>query len=67
MYKNKFIEKSHRYSNDLRELGAYYGMYSNMMDHWQSLFPGKIIDLNYDELVTNPEHNTRQLISAQFA
>jgi len=42
-------------------------MYSNMMDHWQSLFPGKIIDLNYDELVTNPEHNTRQLISAQFA
>lgn len=45
-------------------MGAYYGLYSNMMDHWRELFPGRIIELDYDELVTDPEPQICQLISA---
>ena len=32
------------------------------MSHWQNLFPGEIFDLQYEELVTDQERVSRQLI-----
>ncbi|MFQ5486698.1 MAG: sulfotransferase, partial [Desulfobacterales bacterium] len=40
---------------------AYYAMYARLMDHWRALFPGRMIDLDYDALVGDPEARARTL------
>ena len=49
-------------SFELTELGQYYLQYQRLMSHWQNLFPGEIFDLQYEELVTDQERVSRQLI-----
>ena len=36
------------------ELANYYAAYSKLMDHWQSVMPGVIHIVKYEELVTDP-------------
>lgn len=60
-YKNQF-EGALYYSNSLKDLGEYYKMYENLMEFWKSKFDNKIFDLNYDDLVNEPEKNIRNLI-----
>ncbi len=38
------------YSNDQKELAAYYRRYHALMAHWHRAFPGRILDVNYAEL-----------------
>ncbi len=52
----------HEYSFDLNELGRYYLDYERLMAHWGSLFPSEIFGVQYEELVTNQEKISRQLI-----
>jgi tetratricopeptide (TPR) repeat protein len=48
---------------DLSELGRYYRMYSQLMDHWKTLLPaGTIFDVSYEELTMDLEEQARRLI-----
>jgi len=49
-------------SFELTELGRYYLDYQRLMSHWHKLFPGEILDVQYEELVTDQETVSRQLI-----
>ena len=49
------------YSYDLEELADYYIVYRELMDHWHHLMPGEILDVSYEELVTNPEDVSRRI------
>lgn len=40
IYKNVFREGSHRYAYNLRDLGAYYKSFEDMIDFWRYTFPG---------------------------
>lgn len=64
IYKNRFAKKGHRYAYDLRELGQYYSHYHDLMKYWDKMFPGQIIDVDYDKLVNDQEVETRKLIAA---
>ena len=33
------------------------------MDHWKQLFPEKILDVNYEDVVTNTEEQLRRALS----
>ena len=63
IYKNRFRDQSHRYAYDQWELGNYYGLYADLMDHWLTMFPERIIDVDYDVLVADPEPQIRKLIA----
>ena len=52
----------HHYAYDLRELGWYYREYLRLMQHWEEVVPGRIIHVQYEELVGNPEDSSRKLI-----
>jgi tetratricopeptide (TPR) repeat protein len=41
------------YSYTQEELARFYLQYRRMMDHWRSIAPGLILDVNYDTLVAN--------------
>jgi hypothetical protein len=48
---------------NLTELGLYYRNYVKLMNHWRQVLPaGSFLDLQYEELVTDKEEQTRRLI-----
>ncbi len=49
-------------SFELKELGQYYLDYQRLMSHWQSLFPGEIFNVQYENLVMDQERVSKQLI-----
>jgi tetratricopeptide (TPR) repeat protein len=59
----QFFAEGQSFSYDLEELGRYYRCYLNLMDHWDDVLPGKVLQLQYEELVRNPEENIRRLLS----
>ena len=53
----------YQFTYDLEELGRWYGMYRGLMAHWERVMPGRVLDLEYENLVRNPEGQARQLLT----
>lgn len=49
------------FSYDFEELARYHSAYERLMQHWQSLWPERLIEVDYDELVTHPREVARKL------
>ena len=60
-YKQLFFQ-GQPFAYDLVELGEYYLQYQRMMDHWHTVLPGKVLDVQYEEVVTDQETQTRRLL-----
>jgi tetratricopeptide (TPR) repeat protein len=50
------------FSYALEDLGRYYRCYLALMDHWDEVLPGKVLHVQYEELVRNPEASIRRLL-----
>jgi len=50
------------FSYDLIEIGEFYLEYRRMMRHWQSVLPGRILEVRYENMVTDQESETRRLL-----
>ncbi|MHA7898943.1 MAG: tetratricopeptide repeat-containing sulfotransferase family protein [Henriciella sp.] len=61
LYKQYFSQGSD-FSYALDHIGAYYNGYLSLMDHWQSLLPGKVLTLPHEALVRDPEAKIRELL-----
>jgi tetratricopeptide (TPR) repeat protein len=51
------------YSYDLDDLAGHYGRYRRLMAHWHEQFPGRILDVSYERLVTEPEQCSREILA----
>ena len=60
-YKQLFY-KGQSFTYDLVELGEYYLEYERLMAHWHEVLPGKVLDIQYEEMVADQENQTRKLI-----
>jgi tetratricopeptide (TPR) repeat protein len=60
-YKQLFY-KGQTFTYDLVELGEYYLEYQRMMDYWHEILPGKVLDVQYEQLVADQENQTRRLL-----
>lgn len=56
------FNESHEYANQLENIGYYYLEYRRLMDHWRSVLPSPIMDIQYQDLVTDPEPSVRHLL-----
>lgn len=63
-YKNLFASQSmfYAYSYDLLDTARYYARFAQLMDIWDRLFPGRVLQLSYEELVADQEGQTRRLL-----
>lgn len=61
MFKTLF-RMGYPFSYDLTDLGRYYLGQAALMDHWRRLFPGSLLDLSYERLVTEQAEETRRLL-----
>jgi tetratricopeptide (TPR) repeat protein len=50
------------FSYDMSELGQYYRDYVSLMRHMEDAIPGRVIRINYEDLVANPETEVRRLL-----
>jgi len=52
----------HSYATNLGDLGYFYCQYERLMRHWEKVFPGRMLEVSYEELVNNQEKVSRNLI-----
>ncbi len=52
------------YSYDLLDIGRYYLQFDRLMRYWQQKFPGRIVELQYEQLVGAQEDSTRALLDS---
>ena len=64
IYKNMFKEGTHRYAYDFEDLAIFYDTFVQMVDFWREHAPGSFYEVQYEDLVANPEVETRKLIEA---
>lgn len=62
IHKTALIEKM-PWSSDLKQLADYVIAYTRLMDHWQRLLPDRILTVRYEDLVANPESESRKLLA----
>jgi tetratricopeptide (TPR) repeat protein len=60
-YKQLFA-KGHSYSYNQDELGEYYLQYLRLMDHWQEVLPGKVLRVQYEDMVADLESQVRRML-----
>ena len=49
-------------SYDLQELGEHYLQYRRMMDHWDEVLPGRILHVQYEDVVSDLESQVRRIL-----
>lgn len=50
-------------SYDLGDIGRQYVRYRQVMDHWAEVLPGRVIDVEHEALVADPEARIRWLVT----
>jgi tetratricopeptide (TPR) repeat protein len=61
MYKQVFTW-AYKFSYSLPSLGEYYVAYDRLRKHWQKVLGDRLIEVEYEALVTDQEQQTRRLL-----
>jgi tetratricopeptide (TPR) repeat protein len=56
------FSRAHPYAFDLGDLGHYYRHYERLMSHWRSVLGERLFEVQYADLVGDPESISRRLI-----
>jgi tetratricopeptide (TPR) repeat protein len=62
IFKHHFSSDGNGYAFDLKDVAAYWHLYSSLMQHWHGLFPGRILDVPYETLTEEPETWSRRIV-----
>ena len=60
-YKQLFAE-GQQFTYDLADLGQYYRDYVELMDHWDRVLPGKVLRVQYEDVVGDLETQVRRIL-----
>lgn len=52
----------YNYAYDLLDTGRYYQQFDRLMAHWQRVLPGRILEVQYEQIVADQEPETRRLL-----
>jgi len=54
--------KGQEFTYGLVDLGQYYRLYDRLMMHWQEVLAERVLDIAYEQVVADPETETRRLL-----
>ncbi|MGH8195643.1 MAG: tetratricopeptide repeat-containing sulfotransferase family protein [Woeseiaceae bacterium] len=60
-YKQLF-GKGQNFTYDMFDLAEYYRQYYATMQHWKTVLPGKVLDVHYEETVTDLDGQVRRIL-----
>jgi tetratricopeptide (TPR) repeat protein len=58
----QLFAKGQNFTYDLTEIGEYYLQYQRMMDHWARVMPGRVLTVQYEDVVADFEAQARRLL-----
>ncbi|MDD9878182.1 MAG: TAXI family TRAP transporter solute-binding subunit [Magnetovibrio sp.] len=61
LYKTLFTDRLD-FAYDLGELGAFHGLYAELMAHWRAVLPDAMLELHYEDLIADQAAETRRLL-----
>lgn len=61
-YATNFTGAAQGYTYDLSELGAHYKTHTRLISHWNDVLPGRILNVRYEDIVKDTEHQARQIL-----
>lgn len=64
IYFQDFAHARNSYAYDLGDIAAFYVGYLQLMALWDELLPGRLLEVEYEKLVAEPEAETRRLYHA---
>ena len=56
------LDPAMAYALDLEDAAHWYGQYKRLMTHWTALYPDDILEVDYDELVREPNPVLKRLL-----
>jgi hypothetical protein len=56
------FDKKQTYAHSLEALGLYYTRYLQLMNRWKNMFPGRILDVLYEDTVADIDHQAHQML-----
>jgi hypothetical protein len=56
------FDKKQAYAHSLESLGMYYNRYWKLMQRWKAMFPGRILDVRYEDTVADIESQGRRML-----
>ena len=59
---NLFSHGNLQFSYDQTELGRMYKLHERLMSHWDKVLPGRVLTVNYEELVQDHEAQVRRIL-----
>jgi len=60
-YKQLFA-RGQSFSYDLEEVGEYYLQYRRLMDHWDEVIPGQVLQVYYEDVITDLESQVHRML-----
>lgn len=61
-YKQLFA-KGQNFTYDVEDLAHYYANYDAVIKHWHDVLPGKVLDVHYEDTVTDLESQVRRILA----
>ena len=58
----QLFARGQTYTYNLRDLGHYYRNYINVMDHWDEVLPGKVLHVQYEDMVADSDTQIRRVL-----
>ena len=62
IFKQLFSGMGMGFAYDLKDIYKYYGLYENLMEFWEEMFPSRIYRLDYERLTVNQKEETKKLL-----
>jgi hypothetical protein len=50
------------FTTQLEDIAFFYNQYRRIMEHWHKVLPGRILDVDYEEMVADQEGTSRRII-----
>ena len=64
IYKNQFRGGLHRYANRLDHIAVFLRQFEEMVEFWRAHCPESFYEIQYEELIADPEGQSRALVAA---
>ncbi len=59
---NQLFAEGQEFTYGLEEIGHYYSDYVRLMDHWDTVLPGKVLRVTYEDVVADLESEVRRML-----
>ena len=63
VFQQNFYTKGNEYSFKLSEVGIYFNLYIDIMNHWKNILPNCFYEIEYEHFVNNQKKQTKKLLN----